>query len=55
MCLVVGGGSGWKEGAAPLFQLPETSFDLAAAVDVALVFHRQGQIPQIVQPDPGVV
>lgn len=37
------------------FPVPEAGFDLAAAVDVALVFHRQGQIPQVVQPDPGVV
>lgn len=31
--------------------LPETGFNLTAAVDITLVFHRQGQVSQIIQSD----
>lgn len=34
---------------------PEARLDLAAAVDVTLVFHGQRQIPQVIKADAGII
>lgn len=34
---------------------PEAGFDLAAAVDIALVLHGQREIPQVIQANAGVI
>lgn len=34
---------------------PEAGLDLTAAVDVALVLHGQGQVPQVIQANAGII
>lgn len=34
---------------------PEASLDLAAAVDITLVFHGQRQVPQIIKANAGII